>query len=255
MSKIQVLEPGQGIDIYNRLRRLFSKRHGKDATSKCLKSGTLYIHAIDEPTAPDGLRLRMYNTDICTAYRDGRVVIRAYNSTTTRANLQDYTGLRAWSVGDGNHVLEGAVLYSGTIEIDADGYAEAGTVVRRERKKRSVLKQFQAWFKPWAQLMQADIKLREDEMGVVGYVSERAIFENLCEHSSNPTMAVAREALDLKAFDIRNYRTRGQLPDKSTYAALRASMLDQYMQANDGIERADYDVLTRKFLDGKSQGE
>ena len=155
----------------------------------------------------------MYRTDICTAWKDGRVQVRAYNSTTTRANLYEYTGLRTWSVGDGNYVLEGAVLYDGVIEIDAAGYSASGTVVQRSRNKRSVLKQFNQWFKPWADLMKADIKLREGELGVVRYWHSRDIFKELCEKSDAPTMEVARQALDLKAHDIQTYRTRGQLPN------------------------------------------
>jgi len=68
-------------------------------------------------------------------------------------------------------------------------------------------------------------------------------------------MEVARQALDLKAHDIQTYRTRGQLPDKATYEALRASLKKEYLREHDGIEDAAYDVITRKFLDGKSQGE
>jgi len=252
----KVLNPGEGINIYNRLRRLFSARRGAAATSKCLKSGNLYIHSVGDPNNPDALRLRMYSTDICTAWKDGRVQVRAFNSITTRANLYEYTGLRAWSVGDGNYVLNGAVLYDGVIDIDAAGYSASGTVVQRARNKRSVLKQFNQWFKPWADLMKADIKLREGEMDVVGYSSAaRSIFKELCEKSGEPTMAVARQALDLKAHDIQTYRTRGQLPDKATYEALRASLKKEYLREHDGIEEADYDVLTRKFLDGKSQGD
>jgi len=251
----KVLNPGDGVNIYNTLKRYFAKRKGKDATSKCLKSGNLYIYSVGDPTSPDELRLRMYHTDICTAYRDGRVCVDSYNSTTTRANLYEYTGLRACSVGDGNYVLNGAVLYDGVIDIDAAGYSASGTVVQRSRNKRSVLIQFDQWFKPWADLMKADIKLREGEMGVVGYSSARNIFRELCEKSGEPTMAAARQALDLKAHDIQTHRTPGQLPDKATYASLRAAMKNEYLQANDGIEDAAYDVLTRKFLDGKSQGE
>ena len=161
MSK--VLNPGDGVNIYNKLRRLFSKRRGAAATSKCLKSGSLYIHSVGDPTNPDALHLRMYHTDICTAYRDGRVCVDSYNSTTTRANLYEYTGLRALPVGDGNYVLNGAVLYDSVIDIDAAGYSASGTVVQRSRNKRSVLKQFNQWFKPWADLMKADIKLREGD--------------------------------------------------------------------------------------------
>jgi len=252
----KVLNPGDGVNIYNRLCRLFSARRDAAANSKCLKSGKLYIYSVGDPTSPDELRLRMYRTDICTAWKDGRVRVDAYNSTTTRANLYEYTGLRACSVGDGNYVLNGAVLYDGVIDIDAAGYSASGTVVQRARNKRSVLKQFNQWFKPWADLMKADIKLREGEMGVVGYSSAaRSIFRELCEKSGEPTMAVARQALDLKAHDIQTYRTRGQLPNKATYASLRAAMKNEYLRANDGREDAAYDVLTRKFLDGKSQGE
>jgi len=139
-------------------------------------------------------------------------------------------------------------------DIDAAGYSASGTVVQRARNKRSVLKQFNQWFKPWADLMKADIKLREGELGVLWYSSHN-IFKELCEKSGEPTMAVARQALDLKAHDIQTYRTRGQLPNKATYESLRAAMKNEYLRANDGIEDAAYDVLTRKFLDGKSQGE
>ena len=250
----KVLNPGDGVNIYNTLKRYFAKCKSKDATSKCLKSGNLYIHSVGDPTNPDALRLRMYRTDICTAYRDGRVCVDSYNSVTTRANLQEYTGLRTWSAGDGNYVLNGAVLYDGVIDIDAAGYSASGTVVQRARNKRSVLKQFNQWFKPWADLMKADIKLREGELGVLWYSSHN-IFKELCEKSGEPTMAVARQALDLKAHDIQTYRTRGQLPNKATYESLRAAMKNEYLRANDGIEDAAYDVLTRKFLDGKSQGE
>jgi len=158
-------------------------------------------------------------------------------------------------VGDGNYVLNGAVLYDGVIDIDAAGYSASGTVVQRARNKRSVLKQFNQWFKPWAALMKADIKLREGEMDVLWYLHSRDIFKELCEKSDAPTMEVARQALDLKAHDIQTYRTRGQLPNKATYESLRAAMKNEYLRANDGREDAAYDVITRKFLDGKRQGE
>ena len=87
----KVLNPGDGVNIYNTLKRYFAKRKSKDATSKCLKSGNLYIYSVGDPTNPDALRLRMYRTDICTAWKDGRVRVDAYNSTTTRANLYEYT--------------------------------------------------------------------------------------------------------------------------------------------------------------------
>jgi len=251
----KVLNPGDGVNIYNTLKCYFAKRKGKAATGKCLKSGKLYIHSVGDPTNPDALRLRMYRTDICTAYRDGRVCVDSYNSTTTRANLYEYTGLRACSVGDGNYVLNGAVLYDGVIDIDAAGYSASGTVVQRSRNKRSVLKQFNQWFKPWADLMKADIKLREGELGVLWYSSAHDIFKELWEKSGEPTMLAARQALDLKAHDIQTGGGRGQLPDKATYESLRAAMKNEYLRANDGIEDAAYDVLTRKFLDGKSQGE
>jgi len=90
MSK--VLNPGDGVNIYNTLKRYFAQRKGKDATSKCLKSGNLYIHSVGDPNNPDALRLRMYSTDICTAWKDGRVQVRAFNSTRhvrTCTNTQD----------------------------------------------------------------------------------------------------------------------------------------------------------------------
>lgn len=253
MERIQVLDTGEGLRIYTSLLKLFGGRRGKNATTKCLKSGVLYINSVGEPTNPDKLELRMYRTDICVAGRDGSIELNAYNSTTTRRNLYACTKLSV-SSQDGVARLRNKVLYEGCIKIDSDGYTDKVTTVLRDRNRRSVLKQFSVWFKPWKQLMLADILLREGERVDALRVgnSTYAFMRDMPE----PTLQAVRGLLDRSiAHNQRWSQNRNSLPTMAAYTALRNSVRAEYLRANNGVDTCDWNFNTRKFTDGKSQSE
>jgi hypothetical protein len=79
---------------YYTFEEMFDRRR-KGASEKCVNSGKLYLRK-----GRNGeYILKMYSTDIVTAYPDGRMQFSTggWDTVTTRANIEKYGGLSMWT--------------------------------------------------------------------------------------------------------------------------------------------------------------